>query len=39
MPDDGEDTTAIMPQTVFSGQRHRSLIKHTSQRGFRARHV
>ncbi|MDB5639442.1 MAG: hypothetical protein JWP51_4350, partial [Bradyrhizobium sp.] len=25
MPDDGEDTTAIMPQTVFSGQRQRSL--------------
>ncbi len=33
------DMTTIMPQTVFSGQRQRSLIRHTSQRGLRARQV
>ena len=31
--------TAILPQTVFSGQRQRSLIRHTSQRGLRARQM
>ena len=30
---------AIMSQIVFSGQRQRSLIRHTSQRGLRARQV
>jgi hypothetical protein len=34
-----EDMMAIMPQTVFSGQRQRSLIRHTTQRGLRARQV
>ena len=33
------DVLATMPQTVFSGQRQRSLIRHTSQRGLRARQV
>src|ERR1700681_1911060 len=33
------DMTVIMPQIVFSGQRQRSLIRHTSQRGLRARQV
>ena len=30
---------AIMPHTVFSGHRHKSLIRHTSQRGLRARQM
>ena len=33
------DMTTILPQTVFSGQRQRSLIRHTSHRGLRAKQV
>jgi hypothetical protein len=38
-PPQDEDGASCYACTVFSGQRHKSLMMQTSQRGLRARHV